>query len=135
MVRHPSVYAKMLGERVEEHGANVWLINTGLTGGPYGTGHRINLKHTRAMVNAILSGDLEDAETTPDGVFGLAIPTAVPNVPSEVLNPRSTWDDPQAYDETARSLADMFVANFEKYTRHVDDSILQGGPVSASVQS
>jgi len=135
MVRHPSVYAKMLGERVEEHGANVWLINTGLTGGPYGTGHRINLKHTRAMVNAILSGDLEDAETTPDDVFGLAIPTAVPNVPSEVLNPRSTWDDPQAYDEAARSLADMFVANFEKYTRHVDDSILQGGPVSASVQS
>ncbi|PEN12793.1 phosphoenolpyruvate carboxykinase (ATP) [Longibacter salinarum] len=136
MVRHPSVYAEMLGDRVEEHGANVWLVNTGLTGGPYGTGDRINLKFTRAMVDAILLGDLDDVPTTEDPVFGLAIPGSVPGVPTEVLTPRETWADPTAYDQQARKLADMFVDNFEKYVNHVESAVVDAGPTraSASVQ-
>jgi phosphoenolpyruvate carboxykinase (ATP) len=128
MVRHPSVYAEMLGDRVREHDAHCWLVNTGLTGGPYGTGHRIDLAHTRAMVNAILAGDLDDVETTRDPVFGLAIPSAVPGVPSDELIPRSTWDDGDAYDEQAHKLAGMFAENFRKYADHVPAAVREAGP-------
>lgn len=135
MVRHPSVYAEMLGERVEEHGASVWLINTGLTGGPYGTGHRIELEYTRAMVNAILSGDLDDTDVAPDPVFGLNIPADIPNVPRDVLTPRSTWEDSEAYDTAARELANMFAENFEAYVEHVQPEVIEAGPVAAAVRS
>jgi len=135
MVRHPSVYAEMLGERVEEHGASVWLINTGLTGGPYGTGHRIELEYTRAMVNAILSGALDDTDVAPDPVFGLNIPADVPNVPRDVLTPRSTWEDSEAYDTAARELANMFAENFEAYVEHVQPEVIEAGPVAAAVRS
>jgi phosphoenolpyruvate carboxykinase (ATP) len=135
MVRHPAVYAEMLGDKIREHDADVWLVNTGLTGGPYGTGHRIDLPHTRAMVDAALSGALDDVGTSRHSVFGLAIPESVPGVPSDVLRPRKTWDDPTAYDEQARDLADMFVDNFEQYESEVSDAVLAAGPVGAGAPS
>jgi phosphoenolpyruvate carboxykinase (ATP) len=128
MVRHPSIYADMLGERLRTHGASCWLINTGLTGGPYGTGRRMDLAHTRAMVEAALSGRLDDVATAEDPVFGLAIPEAVPGVPSDVLQPRTTWDDPDAYDQQARRLAGMFADNFARYADAVDDVVRAAGP-------
>lgn len=112
---HPSVYAKMLGEKIETHGAKVWLVNTGWTGGPYGVGERMNLAHTRAMVRAALPGKLDNVATEADPIFGLHIPVEVPGVPTEVLKPRGTWSDKAAYDEQAQKLADMFEKNFEKY--------------------
>jgi phosphoenolpyruvate carboxykinase (ATP) len=112
---HPSVYARMLGERIDAHGARVWLVNTGWTGGPYGVGKRMNLAHTRAIVRAALAGDLDEVETVTDPVFGLHIPLSVPNVPAAVLRPRETWADKEAYDEQAHKLAEMFERNYEKY--------------------
>ena len=132
MVRPPSVYAEMLGEKIREHGAQVFLINTGWTGGPYGTGSRMKLAHTRAMVRAALAGELDDVETTTDPVFGLAIPAHVPNVPDEVLTPRETWDDPAAYDEKARELAQMFAKNFERYAAETSDEVAQAGPAATA---
>ncbi len=126
--RHPSVYAELLGERLKEHGSRVWLVNTGWTGGGYGVGTRIPLKHTRAMLNAALSGRLDGVETTVDPNFGLSVPTKVPGVPTEILSPRTTWDDPAAYDETARKLSRMFRENFEKYAEGVGDEVCEAGP-------
>ena len=128
MVRHPSVYAELLGEKMRRHDADCWLINTGLTGGPYGTGHRVELDHTRAMVDAVLSDRLTDVGRTAHPVFGVAVPDAVPGVPSSVLQPKQTWDDPAAYDEQAQKLARMFVDNFEKYRDEVSDPILSAAP-------
>ncbi|HUF11673.1 MAG TPA: phosphoenolpyruvate carboxykinase (ATP) [Longimicrobiales bacterium] len=124
----PSVYARMLGRKIEEHRARVWLVNTGWTGGCYGEGQRMDLAHTRSMVEAILSGALDDAETRPDPVFGLRIPTALPNVPAEVLDPRGTWGDPDAYDAQAAILAGMFRENFTKFEKDVSDAVKQAGP-------
>ncbi|MDG2241633.1 MAG: phosphoenolpyruvate carboxykinase (ATP) [Longimicrobiales bacterium] len=126
--RHPGVYAKMLGEKLREHGAKVWLVNTGWSGGGYGVGSRMKLAHTRAMVNAAIAGDLEGAEFVTDEVFGLDVPTAVPGVPSEVLSPRSTWTDGEAYDASATKLAEMFKANFEKFADQVGDEVKAAGP-------
>jgi phosphoenolpyruvate carboxykinase (ATP) len=128
MVRHPSVYAEMLGEKIRRHDADVWLVNTGLTGGPYGTGHRIDLAHTRAMVGAVLSDALAEVPTTPHPVFGVAVPEAVPGVPSEALRPRATWSNPDAYDEQARRLAGMFAENFAQYADAVSDAVRSAGP-------
>ena len=128
MVRHPAVYARMLGEKIRTHDVDVWLVNTGLTGGPYGTGHRIDLSHTRAMVDAVLSDALDDVSITSHAVFGLAIPEAVPGVPSEELHPRNTWADPAAYDEQAHRLAAMFDENFQKYADAVSSDIRSAGP-------
>ncbi len=125
---HPTVYAELLAEKIREHGANVWLVNTGWTGGAYGVGHRCELKYTRAIIDAILAGDLEDAEYRTDEIFGLAFPTAVPNVPSSVLNPRDAWADPAAYDETANKLAGMFVKNFESFADQASEEILSAAP-------
>ena len=105
---HPSVYANMLGERIERHNAKCWLVNTGWTGGAYGTGHRMSLSHTRAMVRAVLSGSLDKTPTRPHPVFGIHVPREIPGVPSDVLDPRSTWADPSAYDQQAAKLATMF---------------------------
>jgi phosphoenolpyruvate carboxykinase (ATP) len=126
---HPGVYAKMLGERIERHGVKVWLVNTGWTGGPYGTGSRMKLSHTRAMVRAALAGSLDNSRFVRDSVFGFEVPVAVPDVPSEVLSPRTTWADPSAYDAQARKLALMFRENFEQYRAMVPASVSAAGPV------
>lgn len=124
----PSVYAELLGKKVQEHGAQCWLVNTGWTGGPYGVGSRMKLAYTRAMVNAALSGALDDVETVVDPVFGLHIPVRVPGVPDEVLQPRKTWADPAAYDEQAKKLAAMFRENFEKFVESVTEGVRNAGP-------
>lgn len=128
MVRPPGRYAEMLGEKIREHGAQVFLVNTGWTGGPYGIGSRMDLDHTRRMVKAALAGELDDVETETDPVFGLAVPTHVNGVPDSVLMPRKTWDDEQAYDDKAHRLARMFAANFEKYADAVSETIRHAGP-------
>jgi len=128
MPRHPGVYARLLGERIERYRVGTWLINTGWTGGPYGVGHRISIAHTRAMVRAALGGDLEGVPVVADPVFGLQVPTACPGVPADVLQPRSTWADPAAYDEQARRLARMFVANFRTFADGVSPEILAAAP-------
>jgi phosphoenolpyruvate carboxykinase (ATP) len=127
---HPGVYAEMLGKRLEEHGSRVWLVNTGWTGGPYGTGERMKLSYTRAMVRAALAGQLDDAEMATAPFFNLQIPTSVPGVPGEVLNPRDTWPDKDAYDAKARELADAFCKNFEQFADRVPESVRDAGPRS-----
>jgi phosphoenolpyruvate carboxykinase (ATP) len=128
---HPGVYAEMLGEKLQQHGVRVWLVNTGWTGGPYGEGSRMKLAHTRAMVRAALSGRLDDVETTTAPFFDLQVPTSVPGVPSEVLNPRGTWADPAAYDAQARKLAGLFAENFERFADRVSESVRNAGPRSS----
>jgi phosphoenolpyruvate carboxykinase (ATP) len=125
---HPGVYADMLGKKIAQHGARVWLVNTGWTGGPYGTGSRMKLSYTRAMVRAALAGELDAVETVAAPFFGVAVPTAVPGVPSEVLLPRETWSDRDAYDAKARELADAFCRNFEQYADRVGEDVRQAGP-------
>jgi phosphoenolpyruvate carboxykinase (ATP) len=126
--RHPGVYAEMLGAKLREHGATVWLVNTGWSGGGHGVGSRMKLGYTRAMVNAALAGDLDDVEFVTDPVFGLAVPTTVPNVPHEVLTPRSTWADGAEYDQAAAKLAGMFKSNFEKFADQVSAEVVAAGP-------
>jgi phosphoenolpyruvate carboxykinase (ATP) len=125
---HPGKYAQMLGCKMEKHKVNVWLINTGWTGGPYGTGNRMKLKYTRAMITAALEGKLDNAEYETHPVFRMAIPKACPSVPKEVLNPRSTWADAVAYDEKAKYLAGLFIKNFEKYAVGVSEEIISAAP-------
>jgi phosphoenolpyruvate carboxykinase (ATP) len=127
LVWHPTKYAEMLGRLIDEHDCRVWLVNTGWSGGPYGVGKRMRIAYTRSMVHAILDGSLNAAATREDRVFGLAVPTAVPFVPAEVLDPRGTWPDPAAYDAQAHRLAEMFRANFEKFGS-VAQSIRSAGP-------
>ncbi|HZW10825.1 MAG TPA: phosphoenolpyruvate carboxykinase (ATP) [Phycisphaerales bacterium] len=126
MPRRPTEYAQMLAERIKKHNAGVWLLNTGWTGGPYGTGKRFSLKYTRAMVHAILDGSLARAECAPDPIFGLPIPKSVPGVPGEVLQPRNTWKDPAAYDAQAKKLAAMFRDNAAKF--EMPDTVKNAGP-------
>lgn len=125
---HPGRYAEMLGQKMQENNVQVWMINTGWTGGPYGVGSRMKLKYTRAMISAALEGKLDDVELHPHSVFGVAIPASCPGVPTEVLDPRSTWADPVAYDEKATYLAGLFVKNFEKYAAGVTPEILAAAP-------
>jgi phosphoenolpyruvate carboxykinase (ATP) len=127
LVWHPTKYAEMLGKLLQEHGSNVWLVNTGWSGGPYGVGKRMKLAYTRAMVKAALSGAVDPSTLRTDSIFGLGVPTAVPGVPSEVLDPRGTWPDGAAYDEQARKLAGMFRTNFERFGQTADD-IRGAGP-------
>ncbi|MHB8752103.1 MAG: phosphoenolpyruvate carboxykinase (ATP) [Aggregatilineales bacterium] len=115
MVLPPTVYAHLLGEKIATPQVNVWLINTGWSGGPYGVGHRISIAHTRALVHAALNGDLANVEYRTDPNFSLAVPTTCPNVPSEVLDPRATWADGADYDAQAQKLAAMFVENFKVF--------------------
>jgi phosphoenolpyruvate carboxykinase (ATP) len=125
---HPGKYAEMLGKKMERHKVNVWLINTGWTGGAYGEGHRMKLSYTRAMITAALEGKLNNVETVNDPVFGVAIPKEVPGVPAEVLTPKNTWADKNAYDEKAKYLAGLFVRNFEKYASGVSEEVLAAAP-------
>jgi len=126
----PNVYARLLGEKIAAHHVDVWLVNTGWSGGPYGVGQRMAIAYTRAMVHAALSGALGDVPTTLDPIFGMAVPTACPGVPPEVLDPRGTWADPRAYDAQARKLAAMFAANFQVFASSVSDEVRAAGPRS-----
>jgi phosphoenolpyruvate carboxykinase (ATP) len=128
MPLRPTVYAKLLAEKVEKYGAKLWMINTGWTGGPYGEGSRMKLAHTRAMVTAALNGDLDNVETTPDPVFGFGIPKHIPGVPDEVLMPRSTWRDPAAYDARARDLVARFAKYVEQFAGYMTDEIKAAAP-------
>ncbi|HEX8330073.1 MAG TPA: phosphoenolpyruvate carboxykinase (ATP) [Hymenobacter sp.] len=126
---HPTKYAEMLGQKMDENpDINVWLINTGWTGGSYGTGHRMKLGYTRAMITAALNGQLDQVKFNKHSIFGVAVPGAVPGVPSEILDPRNTWADKDAYDRTASDLAEKFVENFKKYAEFANDEILAGAP-------
>ena len=124
----PDKYAQMLGEKIDQFNTNVFLVNTGWTGGPYGVGSRMKLSYTRAMIHAALEGELNTIETIQDDIFGLNIPAHVPGVPDEVLVPRNTWEDKDAYDKTAQKLANEFHKNFEKFTNASDD-IKNAGPI------
>ena len=128
MSLHPSVYADMLGEKIAKHQVSCWLVNTGWTGGSYGVGKRIEIKYTRAMIKAILDGQLDKVETETDPVFGIQIPITVKGVPKECLFPRNTWKNPEAYDEKADELANQFIDNFKEYERNVDKKILDASP-------
>jgi phosphoenolpyruvate carboxykinase (ATP) len=131
MVLHPTVYAKFLGERIARHDVKVWLVNTGWTGGPYGTGSRMKIAYTRAMIRAALAGELEGVPYETDPRFNLSVPTAVPGVPSDVLKPRSTWKDAAAYDEQARRLAGMFAENFKTFEADAAPDVRAAGPQRA----
>jgi len=125
---HPGKYAAMLGKKMQENNVNVWMINTGWTGGAYGTGSRMKLKYTRAMITAALEGTLNNTEFMNDPIFGMAVPSSCPDVPAELLQPRNTWADKNAYDEKAKYLAGLFVKNFEKYKDGVSEEILAAAP-------
>ena len=126
---HPARYAQMLGERMRKYNVNVWLVNTGWTGGPYGTGTRIKLSYTRAMIAAALNGQLDKVTFHPHPVFGFAIPDNCPGVPGNMLNPRHTWSDKTAYDTQLKDLAGQFIRNFEKYAAAADAEIMAAAPV------
>ncbi len=129
MPRHPGLYAGMLTERLAAQDATVWLVNTGWTGGPYGTGERMDIAHTRAMVRAALNGALASVEMRVDPNFGVEVPLTCPDVPASFLDPRATWADKDAYDRQARILAGMFAANFADYAEGVTDDIRGAGPL------
>jgi len=128
MPRHPSEYGNLLKELIARHDVTCWLVNTGWTGGAYGTGNRMPIKATRALLAAALDGSLKTAEFRTDANFGFAVPVAVAGVDGSILDPRSTWSDASAYDAQARKLVDMFVTNFAKFESHVDGSVLDAAP-------
>jgi phosphoenolpyruvate carboxykinase (ATP) len=128
MPRHPGEYAAMLIERLAKWEVPVWLVNTGWTGGPYGTGERMNINHTRTMVRAALNGELDEVETRIDPIFGFEVPLTCPGVPGDVLDPRETWQDKAGYDEQAQKLARMFTDNFQAFADGVPESVRNAGP-------
>jgi len=128
MVLHPSRYAELLAERIRKQKSSCWLINTGWTGGPYGTGHRIAIEHTRAMLAAALEGKLDEESFHRDEIFGLDVPDAVPGVPAEVLDPRKTWSDGKAYDDKAHELVERFRENFGHFEGETPPEVAQAGP-------
>ena len=129
MALSPTVYANLLGAKIAQHKVDVWLVNTGWSGGPYGVGQRMKISYTRAMVNAALNGELRDVPTTRDPNFGIAVPTSCPNVPAEALSPRKTWTDKAAYDTQAKALARMFMDNFKTFAGQVSSEVNSAGPV------
>jgi phosphoenolpyruvate carboxykinase (ATP) len=131
MPRHPSVYGNLLKERIAKGGVDCWLVNTGWTGGAYGTGHRMPIKATRALLNAALDGSLKGANFVIDPFFGFQVPTEVPGVDSAILNPRETWADKAAYDAQARKLVGLFIDNFAQFSDHVDEGVRQAAPKAA----
>ncbi|MCU6452646.1 phosphoenolpyruvate carboxykinase [Sphingomonas sp. A2-49] len=128
MPRHPSIYGNLLKERIARGGVDCWLVNTGWTGGKYGTGNRMPIKATRALLNAALDGSLRDAEFRTDPNFGFQVPVNVPGVDAGILDPRETWADKAEYDATAARLVDLFVENFAQFAEHVDDGVRQSAP-------
>ena len=125
---NPNVYARLLGEKIAKHQARVWLINTGWTGGPYGVGSRMRIAHTRAMITAALEGQLDKVSFRKDPIFNVDVPTTCPGVPDSVLDPKSTWPNPRAYDEQAKKLAGMFVENFKTFEQDVAPTVKDAGP-------
>jgi phosphoenolpyruvate carboxykinase (ATP) len=128
MALHPTVYAKLLGEKIAKHQVQCWLVNTGWTGGPYGVGHRMKIAYTRAMIGAALNSDLEGVSFEPDPVFGVYVPTGCCGVPEDILNPRDTWPDQVAYDQQARKVAHMFADNFRQFEDIVTEGVRAAGP-------
>ncbi|MDP4115725.1 MAG: phosphoenolpyruvate carboxykinase (ATP), partial [Bacteroidota bacterium] len=128
MVLHPTVYAELLGKKIQENKVTCWLVNTGWTGGAYGTGSRMKIKYTRAMLNAALNGELNNVEYVKDPIFNLDVPTSCPNVPAEVLNPKNTWKNGNEYDEQAKKLANMFIENFKQFEDKTSKEIASAGP-------
>lgn len=128
MPLHPSDYAELLAEKMETHQAHCWLVNTGWSGGAYGTGERMSIHHTRAMIDAILDGSLADVEFEPHPIFGVLVPTSCPDVPGEILNPRNTWEDKDAYDTKAKHLANLFNENFKTFEDGVSDAVMAAAP-------
>ena len=124
----PMSYAQLLGDKIQKHGSDVWLVNTGWTGGPYGVGQRMSIQYTRAMITAVLDGSLAEVETRPDPVFGFAVPVSCPGVPDSVLSPRNTWENGEEYDRAALSLAARFRSNFEKFADQVTEEVRAAGP-------
>ncbi|MDZ7816972.1 MAG: phosphoenolpyruvate carboxykinase (ATP), partial [Planctomycetota bacterium] len=127
---HPTRYASLLRERMSRHGSNVWLVNTGWSGGAYGEGERMDIDVTRALLNAALEGKLEKVEFAADSVFKVLVPQSCPGVDSSVLTPRNTWKNPDAYDEKARHLAKLFVENFAQYEDYADEEMMSASPVT-----
>jgi phosphoenolpyruvate carboxykinase (ATP) len=128
MPLHPIRYASMLSRKIQEAGVNVWLVNTGWSGGPYGVGKRMSLKHTRALITAALKGELDKVTFKEHEVFGVAYPTRCPNVPDSLLDPRNTWKEKEDYDHKANYLAEAFLKNFEKFATVSDEEIMAGAP-------
>jgi phosphoenolpyruvate carboxykinase (ATP) len=128
MARHPTVYAELLGKKIADHNVRCWLVNTGWSGGPFGTGSRMKIQWTRALLEAALTGALRDIPMTPHPIFKIGVPETVPGVPAEILDPRSTWSDPGAYDTQARHLADLFAQNFGQYATIATDEIKAAQP-------
>lgn len=128
MPLHPTVYAELLADKIRRHNSRVWLLNTGWTGGPPGTGHRMKLKHTRRILSETLEGNLDDVEFEYDPIFDLAIPTKIDGVPGEILVPRNTWDDKEAFDQKARQLAQMFDKNFRQFEEEASRQLVKAGP-------
>jgi phosphoenolpyruvate carboxykinase (ATP) len=128
LVWHPMKYAQMLADLMQKHEAAAWLVNTGWSGGSYGMGSRIKLAHTRAIIDAIHSGELAEVSMKAEPVFGLSVPARCPGVPVEILQPRSTWSKPAAYDAKALHLAKLFAANFANYADGVTAEVLAAGP-------
>jgi phosphoenolpyruvate carboxykinase (ATP) len=123
MPRHPTVYAKMLGEKMARQNVKCWLVNTGWSGGGYGVGQRTSIKHTRAMVRAALDGTLASVASSTDPYFGMQVPSACPDVPGNVLNPKDSWNDKKAYEAAARDVAQRFEKNFQQFEGHVDSTV------------
>ena len=128
IVWHPSKYAEMLAEKIRAHQSNVWLVNTGWSGGGYGVGKRISLPHTRAIIDAIHTGALNECPTQKDAIFGFEFPVQCPGVPDAILQPRLSWDDPVKYDQKSRHLAQLFIKNFDKFKSGSSPEIIQAGP-------
>ncbi len=126
---HPTKYAELLGKKLKENKVNVWLVNTGWSGGAYGAGERIKLSYTRAMISAVLENKLKDVDFISDAAFGLRMPVECEGVPSEILNPKNTWADPSEYDEKALNLAAQFAENFKEFESFAGKEIMEGGPV------
>ena len=135
MPLHPTEYAQMLSKKMKEAGVNVWLINTGWTGGPHGVGHRMALRDTRSLLSAVLSGSMDAVEYTRCDRFGWDVPLTAPNVESALLDPRSTWMDPLAYDAQAEDLVRRFNVNFDQFASGVTEAVRAAAPASTAVMS
>ena len=129
MVHPPHYYAELLKRKILRYDVNCWLLNTGWVGGPYGVGKRISIHYTRAMLNAAITGDLEEVSYKTDPIFGFDVPPSGPEVPSDVLDPASSWPSKDAYTKKYRSLASRFIDNFKKYSEGCEPSIIKSGPV------
>jgi len=134
MPRHPSEYGNLLRDLIAKHRTHCWLVNTGWTGGAYGTGQRMPIKETRALLSAALDGSLNQAAFREDANFGFEVPQSVAGVNSAILNPRETWGDKQAYDAQAQKLVAMFIANFEKFEDHVSEDVRTAAPALAAAE-